>query len=611
METIIQQPREHILVCLSSAPSNENIIRTGAKMAKAFGGSLTALYVKTPSADKMGAANEKRLKSHIQLAQQLGAEISTVTGEEVAYQIAAFARLSKVTKVVMGRSMPKGMGIFRKKPLTEQLIDLAPSLEIYIIPDSAGENGRQRPRLGISGKMPAAIQWGIGLGILAASTLIGQLFQRLHFTQANTITIYILGALLTALFTKNNLCSTAFSLASVIVFNFFFTEPRLSLRAYESGYPVTFAIMLIASIITGTLANRLSDHAKQSAQAAYRAKVLFETNQRLQQAEEDAILSTTASQLEKLLNRQVAVRSSIHEHTPGWKALPIESGNVVHGILDINIADSPLDHFENSILLSVLGECTLAMESRRNAREKEEAAVMAKNEQLRANLLRAISHDLRTPLTSISGNAENLMLNRTVLEEQTQTGILKDIYEDSLWLIQLVENLLAITRIGEGRTQLNITAQLVEEVVEEALHHVRKRNRTHVLITEMPDELLLAKMDARLISQVIINLADNALKYTPAGSRITISAQKEGDMAAIRVADNGPGIPNRRKKQVFDMFYTGSTRVADCRRSLGLGLSLCRSIVEAHGGEIRLSDNDPSGCVFTFTLPISEVTIYE
>ncbi len=611
MEKTIQQPKEHILVCLSSAPSNENIIRTGAKMAQAFGGSFTALYVKTPSADRMGAANEKRLKSHIQLAEILGAEIATVTGEEVAYQIAEFARLSKVTKVVMGRSIPKGTGIFRKKPLTEQLIDLAPSLEIYIIPDTAGDNARQHPRPEISGKLPTAVQWGISLGILAASTLIGQLFHSFHFTEANTITIYILGALLTALFTRNNWCSTAFSLASVILFNFFFTEPRLSLRAYESGYPVTFAIMLTASIITGTLANRLSDHAKQSAQSAYRAKVLFETNQLLQQAEEDAILSTTARQLEKLLNREAAVLTSIYEHTPGWKALPIESGNVVHGILDIHIGDSPLDHFENSILLSVLGECTLAMESRRNAREKEESAVMAKNEQLRANLLRAISHDLRTPLTSISGNAENLMLNRTVLEEDAQTGILKDIYEDSLWLIQLVENLLAITRIGEGKTRLNITAQLVEEVVDEALSHIRKRNKAHILKTQMPNELLLAKMDARLISQVIINLVDNALKYTPSGSEITISAERAEDFVSIQVADNGPGIPNRQKKKVFDMFYAGSTKVADCRRSLGLGLSLCKSIVEAHGGEIRLFDNDPSGCVFTFTLPISEVTPYE
>ncbi len=611
MEGKFPHSGDHILVCLSSAPSNARIIRTGANLAQAFGASFTALYVRTPDSPHSSEADRKRLQTHIRLAQSLGAQIATVEGEDIPYQIAEFARLSRVTKVVIGRSTMSPHVPLGRKSLTEKLIEQAPSLDIYIIPDTAGDN--KRPPLprhsGVA--VPSMPQLGISAGILAVSTLIGQLFHNLHFTEANTITVYILGALLTALFTRSNLCSIAVSLASVLLFNFFFTEPRLSFYAYESGYPVTFAIMLIASVITGTLANRLSKNAKQSAQASYRTKVLFETNQLLQQAEEGEILATTARQLEKLLNRDVAVLSGVWSRDTGWKAFPIESGNIVHGILAVDIRNAPLEPFENSVLLSVLGECALAMESRRNAREKEEAAVIAKNEQLRSDLLRTISHDLRTPLTAISGNTENLMRNRKVLDEQAQIGILKDIHADTIWLIQLVENLLAITRIGDGKTRLNITAQLVEEVVAEALSHIHRRNDTHRIRTEISDELLLAKMDARLISQVIINLVDNALKYTPAGSDILVSAEKAGDMVSIRVADNGPGIPNSQKRQIFDMFYTGNTRIADCRRGLGLGLSLCRSIVEAHGGKISLTDNTPSGCVFTFTLPISEVPFYE
>ncbi len=610
MEPAVPASGDHILVCLSSAPSNARIIRTGASLAAAFGARFTALYVKSPDSSHLGDVNQRRLQDHMRLAEELGAEIATVEGDDVPYQITEFARLSRVTKVVIGRSSGKPLP-FGRKTLTEKLVDQAPNLDIYIIPDAAGENRRQSLPKEQRHTFPTLAQIGISLGILTGSTLIGMLFHRLHFTEANTITVYILGALLTALFTKSNLCSIAVSLASVLLFNFFFTEPRLSFYAYESGYPVTFAIMLIASLITGTLANRLSENAKQSAQAAYRTKVLFETNQLLQQAEEEELVSTTARQLNKLLNREVAVLTSIQEHRAGWKAFPIESGNVIHGLLDVNTKDAPLEPFENSVLMSVLGECALAMESRRNAREKEEAAVMAKNEQLRANLLRTISHDLRTPLTSISGNAENLLLNREVLDSETQAQILKDINADAIWLIRLVENLLAITRIGEGKTRLNITAQLVEEVVTEALSHVNRHNDTHIIQSHIPDELLLAKMDARLISQVIVNLVDNAIKYTPPGSRIRISAEQTGAMVSIRVADNGPGIPASHKKQVFDMFYTGNTRVADCRRSLGLGLSLCRSIVEAHGGTITLTDNIPSGCIFTFTLPISEVPLYE
>ncbi len=452
----------------------------------------------------------------------------------------------------------------------------------------------------------------VTLGILAAATAIGALFRGLQFTEANIVTVYILGALLTALFTRSHLCSGLASLASVLLFNFFFTEPRLTLHAYESGYPVTFAVMLIASLMTGTLANRLADHAKESAQAAHRSKVLFETNQLLQQTEEEDILPTTAKQLKQLLNREVvACPPGIPDgDSQRWDYLEVSAGQRLYGHMGIDQVGRPLEPEESRMVLSILGECALALDNRRNAREKEEAAVLAKNEQLRANLLRAISHDLRSPLTSISGNAENLLHNGDLLEEETRKEMLGDIYDDAIWLIQLMENLLAVTRIGEGRMKLNLTAQLVDEVIAESLSHIH-RNSSHQIVTDLPEDLLLARMDARLISQVLINLVDNALKYTPAGSEIRISARREGKFVAISVTDNGPGIPDDQKPRVFEMFYTGNTQVADCRRSLGLGLSLCRSIAQGHGGEITLTDNEPSGCIFTLTIPISEVTLYE
>ncbi len=607
---------EHILVCLSSAPSNGNIIRTAAKMSEAFGGSFTALYVKTSKAEQLSSADQQRLQRNIRLAEKLGASVSTVSGDDVAIQIAEFARLSKVTKIVMGRSTPSKGRLFSQKPLTEKLIELAPYLDVYIIPDIAGENkGKKNPAVKKS-IIPSVKDVLITLGILALSTLIGFAFHSLDFTGANTITVYILGVLLTALFTRNYLCSGVSSLAGVLLFNFFFTEPRLSFYAYESGYPVTFAIMLFASLLTGTLANRLADNAKQSSQAAWRTQVMLETTQHLQQAESEAdIFQMVADQTKKLLGRSVEIRDKAgycftaqaedEKTSDGINRFSIRSGSEVYG--ELLLPGEPLEPFENGILLSILGEGALALESRRNAREKEEAAVLAKNEQLRANLLRSISHDLRTPLTSISGNAENLL--RTPMEEADRKAVLTDIYDDAIWLNQLVENLLAITKIGEGRTRLNLTTELVDEVITEALRHIR-RGESHTIETDL-EELLLAKMDVRLISQVVINLVDNAMKYTPAGSAIRITAQKKNDKICVCVADNGPGIPDEQKAKAFDMFYTGDTKVADCRRSMGLGLSLCKSIVTLHGGEISLSDNTPHGCVFTFTIPASEVKIHE
>ena len=253
----------------------------------------------------------------------------------------------------------------------------------------------------------------------------------------------------------------------------------------------------------------------------------------------------------------------------------------------------------------------MALESERNAREKEASAILAEQEKLRANLLRTISHDLRTPLTSISGNADNLLANDEAFDAETRRQIYTDIREDSEWLISLVENLLSVSRMGDGKSDIRMSAELVSDVIDEAVRRTEKNASEHKLTVKESDGILLARMDARLIVQVLINLIDNAIKYTPSGSEIEISAVEKDNEIAITVADNGHGIADEIKPRVFDMFYTGAEKIADSRRSLGLGLALCKSIVNAHGGEITVTDNKPHGAVFTFTVPKEEVEISE
>ena len=173
-----------------------------------------------------------------------------------------------------------------------------------------------------------------------------------------------------------------------------------------------------------------------------------------------------------------------------------------------------------------------------------------------------------------------------------------------------MENLLYVTRLNDGRLKLELTDQLVDEVVNEAVSHLKKKSVGHK-VTVRCDDLILARMDAQLIVQVIVNLIDNALKYTEQGSEICVSAEKQGGDAVIRVTDNGNGIADDMKPHIFEMFYTGKNTVADSRRSFGIGLGLCKSIVELHGGTLTLTDNVPHGCIFTFTLPLSEVTLNE
>lgn len=346
---------------------------------------------------------------------------------------------------------------------------------------------------------------GRAAGILIAATLVGLLFSGIKIPEANIIAVYILGVLIISIITSSWMYSFLASVISVLAFNFLFTIPRFTLRAYDPSYPVTFGIMFLVALITGSLASRMKEYARESAQAAM--------------------------QIEK--------------------------------------------------------------------------------EQLRADLLRSISHDLRTPLTSISGNASNLLSNENEFSQETRMQIYGDIYDDSMWLIKLVENLLSVTRIEDGRMDLRMSAELMDEVIAEAMRHTDRNRDGRKIEVSSDEEFILGKMDARLIVQVVINLVDNAVKYTPEGAQIRIHTGKKDGMVVVSVSDTGPGIPDEQKSKVFDMFYTGTNRAADGRRSLGLGLGLCRSIIRAHGGEIWVSDNKPQGAVFTFTLPAEEVTLHE
>ena len=558
---------EHILVCLSSSPSNARIIHTAAKMAKVLHARFTAIYVQTDTV--INDEDQSRLSQNIQLAQRLGAEIVMTHGENVALQISEYVRLSDVTKIVIGQSSARRRGLFGRPTLTEKLISSAPNVDIHIIPDALNYTKSHRRRLFFGAEIP-------------------------------------------------------------------------SLR--------DIAVTVLA------LASKLKDHARLSARSAFRVQVLFDTDRLLQKAKNnDDVLSVTCMQLSRLLDRSIVaytkgengmlsgrlyaekkdthaekLLSDAERQTAEWVLqnghragaataqfgkseclyLAIRAGGRVYGVIGIPMKPEKPDSFESSIVLSVVNECALAMDNAHNAAEKERAADLAKSEQLRADLLRSISHDLRTPLCSVSGNADTLLHNGNCLDEATKQQIYKDIYDDSEWLIGVVENLLYVTRLNDGRLKLELTDQLVDEVVNEAVSHLKKKSVGHK-VTVRCDDLILARMDAQLIVQVIVNLIDNALKYTEQGSEICVSAEKQGGDAVIRVADNGNGIADDMKPHIFEMFYTGKNTVADSRRSFGIGLTLCKSIVELHGGTLTLTDNVPHGCIFTFTLPLSEVTLNE
>lgn len=645
---------EHILVCISSSPTNAKVIRTAARMAAAFKGRLTALYIETSDYIHMDQKSLNTLSENMHLAQQFGARVEAVCGDDIAYQISEYARLSNVSKIVLGRSQTK-KHLFSKPSLVEQLTFAAPNLDIYIIPVKGTsvyryQKYKEKPQFVLKDFL-------ICICVIIAVTFLGYLFQNFGFSEANIITVYILGVLMISIMTSQRIYSIVSSFLSVLVFNFFFTNPYFTFQAYDSGYPVTFVIMFLAAFITSGLAVQMKNSAKRAAQTAYRTKILLDTNQLVQKEKnKNGIIDVTCHQLMKLLNKDIvfypvdelnlqdpivfsiddskdiekcindnetAVATWVYKNNKHAGATTHTLGNAkclylalrvnenVYGVVGIRIKNKPLDPFEHSIVLSILGDAAMALEKEQVIREKSKADLIAKNEQLRANLLRSISHDLRTPLTSISGSAGILLSSSDTLDEKNKKQLYTDIYDDSLWLINLVENLLSVTRIEDGTMQLNMTTELIEEVVHEALQHISRQGREHHIQVQQDNEFILVKMDTRLMIQVIINLIDNAIKYTPKGSHILIHVFKQKQEVCIDVQDDGPGITDEMKPHIFDMFYTGNMKVADSRRSLGLGLALCKSIVNAHHGTMSVLDNQPKGAILRVILPVEEVILHE
>ena len=647
---------EHILICLSASPSNAKVIRTAARMAKAFHAAFTALFVETPGFASLSEADRRRISANVRLAEELGAKITTTYGDDPAVQIAEYARISGISKVVLGRSLHRD-GLRHTKNLVDRLNDLAPDLDIYIIPDQkATRQPLRAPKTRPRQERFSAIDLLKMLGVLTLCTLGGGFFFSLGIADTNIIMLYLLGVLVISMVTTGRSYSLLSSVLSVLLFNFFFTVPYFTLRS-DPSYIATFGIMLLVALLSSSLTIRVKTQAKMNADKAYRTAILLESSHKLQTAESaEAILTVAAQQLGHLLERDLVVYqadgqggllppmcfplaeggdlSSLltpdektvaewvlknNKHAgattntlPGAQCLYLSIRGTGGALAVVGIsAGQPLQSFEKNLMVALLDECGLALEKELTMREKQKAEAQADQEALRANLLRAISHGLRTPLTSISGNASILMESAEQLEPEKRQSLFTAIYDDAMWLYNLVENLLSITKIEGSRVHMNMEPELLDDIFAEALSHLDRNACKHHIETNLSDDMLMADMDARLMVQVVINIVNNAVKYTPEGSHIILSARRDHSLIVVEIADDGPGIPNEAKGKLFEMFYTAGNERGDGRRGLGLGLSLCKSIVTAHGGTIEAADNHPQGTVFRFTLRASEVTTYE
>ena len=524
-----------------------------------------------------------------------------------------------------------------------------PDIDIHIIPDTVKTGNYQKRSFTWSMEKPSAKDYFLTVFIFVVCTLIGLLFQKLNFTDTNIVTIYILGILLTSIVTDGYLCSVAGSFLSVFLFCFFLTEPRMSFQTYAVGYPVTFLITLISSVLTGALAAKLKTHAKLSTQLAFRTQILFDTDRLLQKAKgETEILDVTCTQLLRLLNRNITAYvvengtlsegklfsgekedtedflipeeqqiakwvcenrqhagASTH-HFPQAKCLylAIRSGDNVYGVIGIPLQKETLDTFEYSILLSVINECALAMENAKNALEKEKNAVIAKNEQLRADLLRAISHDLRTPLTSILGYLDLLTQGDFLTEEQKQK-YLGIVSSKAKQLETLVKDLFDYTRYDRNKVKIKkeildlnlFVPQLVDEFYPSFMDHQLECR------TDFYEGALNIEGNGELLARAIGNLISNAIKYGADGKLVEVHTGLKDKKAFVAIVNYGKIIPAKDLDKIFDKFYRVENSRSLKTGGTGLGLAIAKNIINLHEGNIWAT-SDESGTRFQIELPV-------
>jgi two-component system, OmpR family, sensor histidine kinase KdpD len=649
---------ETLLVCLSSSQQNAHVIRSASRIAEAFHAYWIAIYVETPQRSRMDSDERRRLRENRDLAERLGARIVIVHGEDIAEQIIQFARARNVSRIVIGK-YHRNMAYQRKLfsvDIADKIIAASPYIDVYVIPEQRSQHKARRFQFPLLNLRFSGLDFPIILLVMTIVTVIGLVFQAQSFTESNIIILYLMGVLVVSTLTNGYLPGILCSILSVLTFNFFFTKPYFTFIAYGSYYPLTFTIMLAAAILTSTLTTRIRRQAKVVAIREKYDDMLLQTSRVLMRAHDRESLALAISgHLTKLLERPVVcfipekadgyelpapslsthdgslnkailleqdeiavanwVFSNAKEAGCGTDTLPGSQGYyfpiisehkalAVVGILCVGSKRLPSD--QRRMLLTVAGQIALAVERELLNESSLKAQQDIEREQLRSNLLRAVSHDLRTPLTGISGAAFTALENNDTLDSATRKELLKSICEDADWLIQIVENLLSVTRIDEGKLVLNIKDEVIEEVVAESIEHIEKHLHNHKIETNIKQSTSLVPMDGKLIEQVLINLIDNAIKYTPEGTTIQINFWCDDAKASFEVRDDGPGIDEKDIPHLFDRFFTKGESRADSRRGIGLGLSIAKSIITAHGGEIIAFNAHPNGAVFRFALPLKE-----
>lgn len=631
---------ERLLVCVGPSPSSAKVIRTAKRMASALHAQWIAVNAETPSTRQLDERSGTRLGQHLKLAERLGAETVTITGENIADEVIRYAQSRNVTKIVIGKTGKVPWYEFWHRTVVDRLIAQSGDIDVYVI---QGVEENLASTIPTSGRRSTWHGYPSAAGVLFAATALGLGLEALGLSESNVIMTYLLAVVLVAVWIGRG-AAIAASIFSVALFNFFFTTPRYTFVVDDPGYILTFIVMLSVALIVSAMTVRIRHQVQLARERERRTEVLYRVGHALASASGRLQIAMTAEeQLTTILGGSVAlfaledgsirpmVRRGhgfaesrceqdaarwVFEHgqaagrgtdtLPNAEALyvPLLGAEVTLGVIGWSPPpdDVDLGLGQRQLLDTFATQIALVLERDRLAHEAQRILAQAETERLRSSLLSAVSHDLRTPLAAIAGSASALLEGRVT--DETRTELAQTIFDESDRLSRLVENLLHLTRIEAGCMSVDKQWLPLDEVVGTALRRAQRTLESHVVETCISADIGLVPADGLLIEQVLVNLLDNAAKYTPAGSVITVAAERNPRSAVVAVLDRGPGLDVIEQERIFDKFYRGTAVASDRGRGAGLGLAICKAIVQAHGGRIWTEPRSGGGTRFVFTLPV-------
>lgn len=455
--------------------------------------------------------------------------------------------------------------------------------------------------------------------IIAGTALASLALNQLGISKENILMLFIVGVLLVTAVTRGYVFGIVASLASVLIFNYFFTEPYHTFLISNANDIPLMLFFLIASVISSSVTARFQQQLTISQKNELTAKLLYEVSQRL--------LNVTGEA--NIIHRSIAF---IKENTGYDSAVIIDetgqeysSENIVSdaggdcvylpimglakrlGTLKVYCRNSGLNIEQQWLVNTVAAQMGIALDREYVYNEREKIRVAMEKEHLKGNLLRSVSHDLRTPLTGIVGASSLILSSGKGLDYESVENLIKDINEQAVWLTNLVENILNMTRLDKGKLVINKQIEVVDDIIDEAISHVTGLSG-RPFIKNVPDGLIAIPMDGKMILQVLINLLTNAVIHTAKDCPVELTVKQERDFVVFTVEDGGAGIDPSIKGDLFGAFVTSGKTGSDGRRGIGLGLAICKAVVEAHAGEITAGTSRLGGALFEFSLPVSEVS---